>query len=146
MTIGRPASIIWFERLFAAALVGRIVNIWLTWDTLKDMLRYELRGVPEFVGLATPIVALLLLAWLGWLVSRRGSRFAAGIIMVWITLSVLMFLGSIAEEWRFRDGVTLSATAVTIFWIGALIAMLLKPSRRWLARRPALSDFERDFG
>ena len=123
-----------------------MVNIWLTWDTLKDILRYELRGVPEFVGLAPPIVALLLLAWLGWLVSRRGSTIAAGILLLWMTLSVLTFLGSIAEEWRLRDEVTLSATAVILFWIGALVALLLKPSRHWLAGRPALSDFERDFG
>lgn len=146
MTLARPLSIIWFERLFAAALVARSVNLWLTWDTLKDMLRYELRDVPEFIGLATPIVALLLLAWLGWMVARRGSRIAAWTVALWMTLSILLFLRSIADEWRFWDRVTLSAAAVTLFWIAALIALVLEPSRRWLAGRPASSDLERDFG
>jgi cell division protein FtsW (lipid II flippase) len=86
----RPSSIVNFERLALLAVALGALVIWLSWDTVVESARAQVRGTgiePALAILSVIYVGLLVL--LIFLTSRRGSAVARWLFVL-ITVATLL--------------------------------------------------------
>lgn len=137
--MGRPLSIINFERSFWASILIGIGGMILHWTTVVDLLKKDpilSRSVDVAViavGLALVFgFALSLLLW--YLISRRANNVAKWIYVVVMGFGVVSTLTSINDPMSpkgFALAISLASTALT----AVSILFLFRPdTRAWFAR------------
>jgi hypothetical protein len=141
----RPRSILWFERLYFAAILLRALNLSLAWPVFRSRLRADYPDWPNAAVLLLAAIVLIVQLTLGWLAARRRSRVAAVLILFWILYVVVTFVADLARNGFGLGRHMLVADLVVLLAVAAMVMLLLPESRRWLSGRPGLSDLERDF-
>lgn len=135
---------VWFDIPFlAGALVLRPVNLYLGWQGFTFDLSNRDVPASALVGLAAFGIFIPLALW--WLASRRRSRVAAWLIVLWVGFNLASYALSLWEG-RFEWGPnTALALAILGLCVVACIALFHPDSRRLRAGKPTAADLERDF-
>ena len=137
----RPVSIIYFERLYAAALAIGLVSMVFFWElTMADVRSQPGVGLPP--GLVDAIAyavigAGYLIALLLWFfIARRASSVAK---WIWLVLFGLSVLGVVVQMAAGPEIEASLAVDIVVTLIEAIAAwMLFRPdARAWFAGRPA---------
>jgi hypothetical protein len=128
----RPQAIIWFERLNLGTLALGVVQSWLAWDTLVKT------GQSIAFILAVQIFSFGLVIALTLLVSRRRSKVAMWILVVFFVLGLPgMFM-------MLRGGLLLGSHVISIMQtlaqFSALVLLFTGPARRWMNREKSDTD------
>lgn len=84
----RPSSILWFERLYLAAIVVGILNSLLAWESFAET--QAALGMGFVVATLVISNGISLLLW--YLVARRGSVVAKWVLVVLFALGVASLL------------------------------------------------------
>ena len=93
--MNRPASIVRFEQFYIASYVVGLVNLALTWSTLRvEDAASEAKFGPYYVIVLT-ILGLAIPVLLWYFIARRGSVVAKWILTVFTAIAVLFMLFSI---------------------------------------------------
>lgn len=128
----RPVSIVWFERLYALAiLTGAIQALAVVHEIIDEARWTGTRAAAAYamiaVGLAIPTVLL-------WLVARRASDVARWLIVLLVAMAVAVLALRIASgrmAWGVFDLASLVQHALAV----AAVAMTFRPdARAWLVK------------
>ena len=130
----RPQAIVYFERISLGTLVLGVLQSWLSWDRLVQMITSTGGSVATI--LITQGFSFALIIALTLFISRRRSKVA-----MWI-LVVFFVLGLPALVLLIQQGLLLGSGAITALQtLGQFVALILlftKPARRWMNREPEL--------
>jgi beta-lactamase regulating signal transducer with metallopeptidase domain len=107
------------------------------------MLRDPASSATESFILAA--VGILVPLFLGWLTARRGSRVAAYVIGLWLVVTISLFATQLLSGVFVMSANTALASFLAFLAVGAIMALLHRESRRWLANRPGLQDLQQGF-
>ncbi len=119
--MGRPASIINFERSFWASILVGIVGTLIHWKTLVDLMKGD-PVMSESVDMAIPflgfamIMSFALGGLLWYLIARRASRVAKWIYVVLMAFGIISTFTSTNDPMSpkgFGLALTLVSTALT---------------------------------
>ncbi len=135
-TAKRPWSIVDFERIMLGSLVFGLFKTWLDWDALIARAA-ETSASPTRSVIIGVVFGCALVLGLTLLVSRRRSRVAMWVSVIFFALGVPMML------WMFAEGLTVgSPILMALQAFAQLVAycLLFTPSaRRWLNPQPEIS-------
>lgn len=130
----RPASIIWFERLFLLGLALGLVNGMIQFDTALAQIESDpkLAQLGWGTGFVVTVMAIsLLIPLLLWfLIARRASNIAKWVLVIF-TVPGLFFLPSSAEQ--------MSTSAFVLTWVltaiqlAAISFLFKRDAREWLS-------------
>ena len=122
----RPGSIIGFERLNIATILLGIVQSWMSWDAM-------VKATPPIMVLIVQSFTVALLLGLTLLVSRRRSKVAMWIFIIFFVLGIPVMIAQIASG--MFDG-SFWLIAVQTLVQAAALGLLFTPSARdWMNRR-----------
>ena len=130
----RPQAIVYFERINLGTLVLGVLQSWLSWDRLVQMITSTGGSVATI--LITQGFSFALIIALTLFISRRRSKVAMWILVVFFVLGLpgLVLL--------IQQGLLLGSGAITALQtLGQFVALILlftKPARRWMNREPEL--------
>lgn len=135
----RPPSILMFERLFLASLVGSVVSTVNGYGAAVDQLARD-PNVSAFglgggivIGVFAFWMALYLLLW--FLIARMAVNAAKWILLVLVVLTLLALPGSLGWPLDWADMVDLTTA---VLQIAALAYLFRGDARLWLqGTRPA---------
>ncbi|NTZ43591.1 hypothetical protein G7A66_10955 [Altererythrobacter sp. SALINAS58] len=138
---GRPRSILIFERLFLASMIGSIIGFVLSYDAIADAIGAEPDLVRVGISPASAIAffALTTAIWLllYWLVAHRASNAAKWVLTVLTGLGLLMVPLTLASEANFAMFFSLMVTALGV---GAVLALFRPDARDWLEGGSGVED------
>lgn len=138
---GRPRSILIFERLFLASMIGSIIGFILSYDAIADAIEAEPDLVKVGISPASAIAffALTTAIWLllYWLVAHRASNVAKWVIALLTGLGLLMIPLTLASEANFAMFFSLMVTALGV---GAVMALFRPDAREWLEGGSGVGD------
>ena len=123
----RPASIVWFERLYLGSLVMGLVDDFVYWDG-----SFAIVYARRFLPLQCFKFGLLVLLCL--LVSRRRSNAAKWAIVIVFAASLSFFILDLISG--VLSGSSVAAIGETLLESIALGLLLTESAKDWLARRP----------
>ncbi|WP_447754817.1 hypothetical protein [Sphingopyxis fribergensis] len=138
--MGKPDSIIWFDRLFLGTLVLGTLNFIFGWNDVSA----KVAASPEFaaVGFGTGFIvamfavgmAINLVVW--YFTSVRASNVAKWILTVFFAIGLFSIVGNLNNPLG-PQGLQLGITFITAIMQGAAIYMLFRPdSAAWFSRKP----------
>jgi hypothetical protein len=137
----RPASIVWFERLYLASVLVSAGNAAMQWETTTAQ-----ASSPAFViGLQATIFAILLALTL--LVSRKGNNVAKWVIVAFFAFRLVSFAYVLMVPAMMLGPLVLTVLHTLLQTMA--VALLFTPSARaWLGRKdspPTDAELRRTF-
>ena len=123
--MGRPASIINFERSFWASILTGIVGTLIHWQTMTELMKKD-PIMSESADMAVTVlgfaifISFALGGLLWYLISRRASRVAKWIYVVLMAFGIISTLTSINDPMSpkgFGLALSLVSTALTVLSI-----------------------------
>ena len=141
----RPNSIRWFERLFAAALLLRLLNAYLSRANIRLQLEPLAQFWPRTALLALVAAGFLVPLVAAWLIARRANLIAAWFLAIWLCVDCAAFLVPLLRH-RFVVGpITTIAFLVCAFNLASIATLTLRGSRRWLTKQRSAAEIAQDF-
>ncbi|WP_170003198.1 hypothetical protein [Pseudopontixanthobacter vadosimaris] len=140
---GRPRSILIFERLFLASMIGSLIGFVLSYGAIADAIAAERDlvriGISPASAVAFFVVTTAIWLLLYWLVAHRASNAAKWVLTVLTGLGLLMIPTTLASEANFAMFFSLMVTALGV---GAVLFLFRPDAREWLQGRssPGESD------
>ncbi len=140
---GRPRSILIFERLFLASMIGSLIGFALSYGAIADAIAAERDlvriGISPASAVAFFVVTTAIWLLLYWLVAHRASNAAKWVLTVLTGLGLLMIPTTLASEANFAMFFSLMVTALGV---GAVLFLFRPDAREWLQGRssPGESD------
>jgi hypothetical protein len=138
----RPSSIIWFERLFWAAIVVGLANSWLVFDGLSGIGGAQAIGSGVLIGSIGIGVLINVLLW--FFIARRASNGARWVLVVLFAFGAASLLFSIAMG-SYPPGIPGLLGAVGWVLQAAALFMLFRPDAAAWLRRPDDEDLAETF-
>ena len=143
--LARPLPILWFERLFCAAIILRALNLYLGWSNFSAEFGMSSSALPAQTIFVLAGIGMLIPLLLGWLAARRRKRFAAWLILLWVIASVATFVVQYVQGRFAIELVTAVGMMGLLLFTVATILLFLAESRRWFSGRLGPSDLEMEF-
>lgn len=138
--MNRPASIVLFEKLYAAVIVIGVIGVVLSWNSLSAMAEAQ-PGVSGSVGSGILIGALifgfLVPLLLLYFIARRASNIAKWIFVLLTAFGVYSFIATLSNP-MVPKGLLLVVNAVSLVLTLYCAWLLFKPdAKAWLESKGA---------
>ncbi len=131
MTVPRPRSILWAERLVLLVTAARIAG--LLWQNDVDRARATAAdaAIAPGVGIALMLCGILMPLLLMMLATRRAGRFSAWGFVAWTALLAAGFVVSMLMGYFVLGPHTLTSAAILAAYTLATILLFRPDARRW---------------
>ena len=127
----RPKSIVMFERVVIISLVLGIVNSFLIWDDLAEMMAAQ--GASTAMVLPIQVITTLLYLLLIWFIARKGSPVAKWIYVVLSVLGVIMAVAGIGQTLSFGAVPAIITIVQYVLMIYSIWLLFRPDSKAWFS-------------
>lgn len=140
----RPASIVWFERLYLGSLALGLVSSAFNWSSLTAAAEAT-PGASGFIGSPAFMLSVMafslaisLVFW--YLIARRGSKVAKWIVTIFTVLGVLGLPGTLSNP-AFGPSIIAFSLINTLLQLAAVVCLFRPDTVDWFnGKRPADPD------